>query len=524
MEQHRCIAPFDVKVESAAQPFSCFNFVERHYGDFVPLRRCFSLGRSFNFKTLVIENIPPAGLVKEENAEISSYFADHEMKGLQRLSFWKSSFRSKRAIASRNDAELVGYAIVKRDVLLTKSRDRWHVFDAVFRKYPHPHNCVPNGKRYSVSINGIKFSVPGVLYCQQNELNKSCAHVALRSLLSRLVPEGDISYREMNKLAGQATTEPYSPSQGLSIRQIRAILQSYDLPFRDIDYDSQNGLSDIRRTHPYQKFLYAGVESGSGALLGFTLTGAGGYESGKHIIPFYGHTFNKDTWAPDAEYSYFDIGGGIGYIPSESWTSSFLGHDDNFGPNFCIPRLYVRPDQVSYVVELLKPRATFSGVQAEAIALKFLYSLEPGLKSASNVWLRRLRDHVKDKRVVFRAICLEKNTYIDHLLNADDWENNREPAGIGGILKTLLPDLVWMVEVSVPQLFPANEHKLGEIILNAGVASKVVASVGPELFVMARLPSRYFFPAEVAGKGTGLLSMPSRLTSHVSVIAYAGAD
>ncbi len=219
---------------------------------------------------------------------------------------------------------------------------------------------------------------------------------------------------------------------------------------------------------PFQKYVYAGIESGGGSLLGFEMSGPGLPESRRHIIPFYGHTFNQDTWVPEAETAYFHIGENVGYIPSESWTSSFLGHDDNFGSNFCIPRLYLQPEQVRYAVELFQPGVQYSGVIAEALALAFLYSVIPNIQPGGNRWLERLRVWTEQQRAVLRARSITSMEYFNHLQTLQDWDGNFENPAFYDLLRDRLPDVLWMVEVSTPQLFPANERKLGEIILDAG--------------------------------------------------------
>ena len=145
----------------------------------------------------------------------------------------------------------------------------------------------------------------GVLYCQQNGLNKSCAQVALRSLCAPRAPGGDISYRAINRLAGSGGTsvEPWS---GLTVPQIQAVLKGLGIDFLDVDYAAMPTAERSRL--PYQKLLYAGIESGAGALLGFRLAGAGAQQDAKHIIPFFGHTFNQDTWVPNAGAAYFHVG------------------------------------------------------------------------------------------------------------------------------------------------------------------------------------------------------------------------
>jgi len=63
--------------------------------------------------------------------------------------------------------------------------------------------------------------------------------------------------------------------------------------------------------------------------MGFEMSGA---SSARHIIPVIGHTFNEDTWVAPATRDYFD--GGLSYYPSENWLSTYVVHDDNFGPYF----------------------------------------------------------------------------------------------------------------------------------------------------------------------------------------------
>src|SRR6185437_3386454 len=84
---------------------------------------------------------------------------------------------------------------------------------------------------------------------------------------------------------------------------------------------------------PYRKYIYGSVESGLPALLGFQFDMGQPEESG-HIIPVLGHTFNADTWIPRAAFSYFILGQSTRYVPSESWVSTYIIHDDNWGSNY----------------------------------------------------------------------------------------------------------------------------------------------------------------------------------------------
>lgn len=516
--EHRIALGEQLAIFPAQAPFSSFKFIESRFKGIDSVRRCFSLARSLGMKTVTLEKIPCVGLLSEENQEILEYFPDYQFKEALRLCFWKRDFKSVSHLKSR---DLIGYAILKHDKVRSKRYDRWHIFEAVFRKYPHPHNCIPRPKRFKIACSEKVYSIIGILYCQQNSLNKACAQVALRSLLSNHLPEGDISYKKINELAGITPKSGRFPGRGLNVIDIRRILDGLGIGFKDIDY-TQN--EELRNTLPYQKFLYAGIESGAGALLGFRLSGPDIPDDSppRHIIPFFGHTFNKDTWVPDAELSYFDVGGGVGYVPSENWTSSFIGHDDNFGPNFCVPRCHVNRDNVDYVVELFNKETQYGGVHAEAVSLGFIYSLAPSIVSASdqNYWIKRLIKFIRDKRIVLRALFVEKKAYLGHLRNFTDWDGNREAGDFLDRLEAVLPSFVWVVEVSLPQLFPANERKIGEVLLNPFVRPDTSKDIDFDLFLMARIPCYYFFLDSLNEDNPMFLLLKSNIQSHMPLITH----
>lgn len=519
INDHRLANQLQQRFYALDSPFSCFSFVETQYSNVPAIHRCFSLARAFNAKTLIIESIPEAGLILNENDELRAIFPDYSCLNISRLSFWTTELSSMDEVKKCNDSHLVGYAIVKCDVI--NQQNKWHIFESVFRKYSHEHNCIPCQPSFKIAVCGQKFLIPGILYCQQNGFNKVCAHVALRSLLSRLLPAGDLDYSFINETARNITGKAYNPSDGLSVKHIQHILTKLNVPYSDLDYgEVAQRYPDIRQSIPYQKFLYAGIESGCGGLLGFKMDGPGA-SSGRHIIPFYGHTFNKDTWTPDADAHYFNIGGGIGYIPSESWTSSFIGHDDNFGSNFCVPRLYVKPSQAEYVIELQKPYVKYGGMIAEAQSLQFLYSVTPYLNTDIE-WSKRLAYYSQREiqKVVLRAVCIEKEKYLAHMGTIKDWNGNQEDSSFVNVFSTLLPDMLWVVEVSLPQLFPANERKIGDIVMNATRAKDNEKDIDYNLFLFARLPSQYIMLKSVNQHKPTFVSIASALISHVELIHH----
>jgi hypothetical protein len=515
-DSHRTIPASSIKYLSFAPPFSCFQFLEDTFGVdqyIIPISRIFSLARSNKCVTVIIENIDATGIIREENIELIELFPDYKMGGLYRISFWHKPIISTDDLSDADDKDLSGYLIVKCDITKSMPGSRWHVFESVFCKFIHQHNYTPFTNTYCVGVSGKQFHIEGSLYCQQNSLNKACAHVALRSILSNMLPEQDISYKQINQLARTCADDNWLPSAGLAVEQMRRVLDEYDISYRDVIYEKDEAsMLDI----PYPKFCYSGVESGGGALIGFELKHRDPDESSsRHIIPLYGHTFNKDTWVPDADSSYFQIGPELNYIPSESWTSSFLGHDDNFGPNYCIPRLYVKPEQVQYVVEIFPKGIKYSGLQAEAMGISLLYSTLPQMLDDANPWFRRLINAVFDKKVVLRAVAMSRQSYVDHLGKLVDSNNNEENKELIKDLEMQLPEHIYLVEVSLPQLFPANERKLGEIVLDATKGIQDSEGNDYALFQFIRLPGTYLFGEEVAqDTGPTFFSIPSILQSH----------
>lgn len=524
---HRTQSPIaEPEFFNFGSPFSSFDFVEGRFGASASIRRCFSVARSNrDCKTLVLEQIRAIGLLAEENAELSARGCCSAPE-IIRLSFWTEDLRNGSDLELVDSSKLIGYLIVKKDGRSAISCD-WHVFEAVFSKYNHRHNCVPDPGMYSVGVGDRVFTIAGLMYCQQNGLSNACAHVALRSLLSRIVPGGDVSYADINKIAAplaKGGSCAYDPARGLTVAQIRAVLDFYGVAYHDVDYsvgEKEAGQSPFRKDMPYQKLVYSGVESGLGALVGFNMPDPqDSSQQRHHIIPFYGHTFNKDTWVSDAEACYFNFRGG-GYIPSESWTSSFIGHDDNFGCNFCVPRLYIQPQHADYVVELLQPNVRFHGVKAELAAFTILPELIRFF-DAGDVWQQRLERAFKSRvsSVILRSVCVTPDQYFKKLGETTDWKGNAERKDlVNGLSSVKWPSRFWTVEVSLPQLFPANERKVGDIVLDATASFDMTRKV-PALsaFLFARFPGSYFIQnIDEQGKAE-FYQWGSDLKSHVPVI------
>ncbi len=183
-------------------------------------------------------------------------------------------------------------------------------------------------------------------------------------------------------------------------------------------------------------------------------------------------------------------------------------------------------------MELYRPGVVYSGAIAEAIAFQVLKHLEEQLKT-DNEWSPRFLDALDDGKVILRSVSVEKEKYLEHLRDMEDWKGQKESRDtVNGFGQMKLPSVLWTVEVSLPQLFPATERKIGEIVLDATVQvgtndfqhGKISRNFLKSI-LFVRLPGWYYFKPEKScvrkgkdGKTIVFDSAPSSLISHVGVL------
>ena len=124
-------------------------------------------------------------------------------------------------------------------------------------------------------------------------------------------------------------------------------------------------------------------------------------------------------------------------------------------------------------------------------------------------------------RVVLRSLLMTSCEYIDILSHAKDWESNQESSElIKAFADVEWAELVWVIEVSLPQIFPANESKLGEIVLNAQIPVDFCEETpGWSALQFARLPGAYFFKDVSRADDSAFIRLRSALISHIPVFA-----
>jgi len=506
-----------------ARPFSNFDFAEERFQGISTLRRILSQVRQHDGKTAVVEEIEESEDLQQENEDIKTRYPNISSTKTFRITFFTRRFSTINEISKANQEDFIGYAIIKEDNI--------HEIGPVVRVYESvikPSRCINNfikgQPEWTCLSVGNVFRINGYLYAQQNNITNVCAHVAIRTVASRFHQSGDMTYREMNQLIGIDHVKRKVgrvDEGGLDTVEMNAILEAAGARTIVVDYlvPSQSGV-----IAPFQKVLYGSIESGFPAIVVFQTADNPGL---CHAIPVFGHTFNEDTWVYRAESSYFRVGEQTSYIQSESWVSMYIVHDDNWGSNFCIPRRYLHTrsfcDKVKeqvcqmdkgcvlYVIGTYPKEILINALQAEAMGADYLFSILPQLPDTSEVWRKRLCEYAQKRQLILRPILLKVQDYSEHMANISDWQ--RRKLSYDFLAKR--DRWLWMIELSVPELFPANRRKVGEVILEAEVNSQSYRDF--KNFLFARLPG-YFAMYRKGGPAKPVYDfIPCNLINHVEL-------
>ena len=479
--------------------FSNFLFIDKHYGSNSVLRRIFSLARKQGFQSVLIEEITESesSLLVAENNALRIRRPDFAKAEVHKISFFKSA-RDCPPAAS----DFLGYVVFKRDFFSGQANPKAHVYESVMSPFRNAeaNNFIHCKKTYDIITTLGTFSVSGVLYAQQNGHTFVCAHVAMRTALASFLPDSDITYEVLNGFAGIDHRKiQLGNGFGLGPPEMECILNGLGISFEKLVHEPSKNL---HIPIEYQRVLYGSIESGIPALVGFELENPAINTTGgpRHIIPAFGHTFNEDTWMPQAAREYFG-GKTDGYFPSENWLSTFIVHDDNFGPYLCLPRHFLKKDYFRILYGLKFKNTTTTAIEAEAIAFEFFRAIAN--YAVNNEWFDRFAVFAKGSWLVLRTILINKNDYIAHLEKARSWDQTFLEPGALQKFRDYLPPVFWMIEASAPELFNSSRRKFGELLLPCD--QPLPKPLSPSVLLAARLPGVIFIrKSDIEVSHTGL--------------------
>ena len=314
---------------------------------------------------------------------------------------------------------------------------------------------------------------------------------------------------------------------GLEPEELEAVFRHLHIEFDKFVHEPDEKLF---LATDFQRDLYGFIESGCPALVGFELSEP---DPRRHIIPVFGHTFNEDAWVPGAQRAYF--GNKLAYYPSESWLSTFVIHDDNFGPYLCLPRHFLQVHSPLSVCRLLRPLAkqfprkffgkdnfrllyglksqslAYGSVDAEALAFAFFSVIANNVATTGVDWYDRFAIFTRCKWLVLRTLLLSRDQYLNHLRSLRDRTDARVEDPLIARLQTALPATFWMVEASAPELYTVSRRKFGEVLLSPTTDRSASLDA---LVLAARLPGVVSFG------GATLTNDPTAVEGHTPIFGF----
>lgn len=218
-----------------------------------------------------------------------------------------------------------------------------------------------------------------------------------------------------------------------------------------------------------------------------------------HVVTVIGHTFDPDAWWPEAEKEYYARLFGRNYLRSTAWVD-FIIHDDNYGSFLTMPKdflkinfdIYQTPWYMEHlplkqqeklkkerdseiknssIWEIIVPFRKDIQIRveiAEPIAFKAITKFEfwawrlPENEyiTSTNDWRKRLHDHLEKGNIILRTFLIRASEL------SKTFPDERKKV-VEKIFSSDIPELVWLIEISIPELFAHERYRLGEIVIDA---------------------------------------------------------
>ena len=493
----------------------------------LPLRRTFSLLRDFCFKTIVCEyalwqiNEDTAdidNICNEQNCDLrfisckqyaeclkQYYGSKLDFKECYKIAFFKKKFFDERDIEQLIDEDLLAFCIVHRDRIFEthapSSRlpyviETVYVTESIINIPEKRMNIHTIGKLESnFRIRGKEFFIKGNYFSQQNSFTNCCAHAAIKMAIRGYHPQ--ITAETINAEAG-IDHEKRKGNEGLEPGDFIQVIKK--LSGQEADYFEARS---FKTPLQFLKLIYHAIESGFPVILLFTYPDDTEYpvKQGCHAATLIGHTFNKHTWWSYAWRGYFkDID--MEYLPSVIWCDNFVIQDDNLGPYYLLPLhslkildstftvpLFLRsivqntkyqlskikkmqwlyqpmyciiphPKKLRYIEDVLK-------VEPFALDRLTKYISYLGKQTPSNnFFLHYFLPNFKDESLILRTFALSKKEYLQNFAEHHQLTDIHKYIEA---LEHILPEFIWITEISIPELYWINRKKIGEIITDPNI-------------------------------------------------------
>jgi hypothetical protein len=335
------------------------------------------------------------------------------------------------------------------------------------------------------------FTIHGTPFFQKNDATTFCIQAALATVLNNMVSTGSLILpNKFNDMLRLSFNEKGVGQGGYMLDQTRKVIRLFELHTKDFDFHRKDTEKLLRALGsnfdwPPTSILYHWMESGLPGLIIFRTLKDGEL----HVVPIIGHTLNTDRWPPEADIHYKKRVR-LHFRPVSAWVDNFIIHDDNLGMYMCYPTSKLSEKKrgkgylIQHVLFIMPDHIRSLPHQIEITIIRFLRSiLRKGGKDEQFFWLNKLANEDKAP-LVSRTLIVSKNEYIDHLRKPDaEGKKILDKAFYDKIYK-LLPEIFWLTEISLPDLYSANKTAL----------VSVVTSINTGNLVFVRLPNFYIIP------------------------------
>lgn len=480
-----------------------------------PLRRFCSLARKMGARGMLLEDLEKDGELGDELEAACRRTKRSVNMSAQRLSFFRTCPDSRCwADPSLSEADFLGYAVIVRlDVPDVEQPTYTYILEAVMRTPSAtsgsrtlcaslPHYYIHNKREFRSSVgprgSARHFKVVGSFFAQQNGLTHVCAHACLRMAINSspvFAADGLLTNAEINRILtldfssperiiGRFADDPQDTrrhSPGLSFDEIAEVAKR-----RGANPCAANFLT-AAAIH-YDEFVYPLIESGCPAILSFQGWDMERNSEVSHVVSVVGHTLNTDRWAPEARFGYGSFPRAK-HMPVTDWIDHFIISDDNYGMYLTVPtemlRNVLEPSHNPWLhaaraCALVPQPVTLGGYTAEQIAVYVGKLVLDQTRSGANTWAMRMLD----RPLVTRTLLVSGDEYRAHLQEVAGMEawHKSELANI------IMPQYVWVTELTLPQLYCANKRKLGEVVQNACLTPEADADPDKAKPIFAWLP------------------------------------
>lgn len=510
-----------------------------------PLHRIFTLMRKMEAKAFITERLENSTELEDEQKMAENRTGKHVELEAKRLTFF---CKFPKGGKWRDETELPEDSILGYIVLLVLIINAEHrisyILEAALRPpsvvlspsitdspegdivvFPITNSYVHNMRNFKTHIGTREasrfFSFQGSFFAQQNDLTHVCAHAALRTAINSSPHFGKrkLTNKQINDILGLDFSDPKKSvghfdgdedgtKRGLTKDEIKRVAKSLNTTVFDGDFTKNSKIE-------YDEYIYPVLESGYPVILAVEGWDVRRAQPVCHAVAVLGHTLNTDRWNPQANVGYgnFPL---TDYIPVTSWCDHYIVSDDNYGIYTTLPsdriRNFIVPNKnpslhATVAISILPESINIEGYAAEKISMGFARRLINNLPDSTTFWLERLKRNI-DGSLIGRTILYTGSDYRDYLKNLAEEHSHTLNTECTKRLKRLTK-FVWVTEISIPNIYEGNKHKLGDVVIRANSPEKeYMESKG---IIMTWLPGIICF-------GQGDLFEPWFVEEHVPFI------